>query len=404
MELTFTQRLFYFFPVLFCFCLPFGSLFLSGMIVVWGFVSFFNIKPEELKAGFKNKNLWLLYIFFFITCLSAAFSDNKSEALFSIEIKLAFLFLPYYIYCFKWPVQVIKKCLMAFVSGSFFACMFLITRATMYASNGYPEYFFYTSFSFFIHASYFAMYLVMAIAIIFVHYPNWFKSQKKYTYVSLFFTSVFVVTIFLCSSKLGIISFFIIIPVLFLYKWKSFFNFKKTAILVVGIVVLMIFAVKLFPNSLDRLKSITDLSMDNIDKTSSESTTVRVLIWEQCIQLIKNNFLFGVTVGDANDALYKSYEANGLTGALSHKFNAHNQFFQTFIGLGLIGFLSLLSITFWQLIKAFMKKNILLLVFALLIVLNFMVESMLQTSAGTLFFVFFFCLFNHDKVPNEIRE
>jgi len=404
MELTFKQRLFYFFPVLFCFCMPFGSLLLSGMVVLWTFVSFFNINKADLKEGFLNRNLWLLYIFFFITCISAAFSENKAEALFSIEIKLSFILFPYFFYCFKWPPQVVKKCLVAFVSGCFFASMFLIARATVYAFNGQPEYFFYTLFSYFIHASVFSMYLTLAIAVIFIYYSNWFRSQKKYLYVSVFFTSVFIVTIFLCSSKLGIISLFIIIPVLFLYKWKSFFNFKKTALLIVGIVVLFFFAIKLFPESLDRLKSVTDLSMDNIDKTSSESTTVRVLIWEQCFNLIRENFLFGVNVGDANDALYKAYKENGLTGALGHKLNAHNQFFQTFIGLGIFGFLSLLTITFGQFIKGIAKKNIMLLVFSLLIILNFLVESMLQASAGTLFFVFFFCLFNREKIQNELAN
>ena len=312
--------------------------------------------------------------------------------------------MPYYIFCFKWPVQIIKKCLVSFVSGCFFACMYLIGRATVFAFNGHPEHFFYTAFSDLIHASYFAMYLILAIAIIVVYYHVWFKQQKQYVYISAFFTFVFIVTIFLCSSKLGIISFFICLPVLIFYRWKSYFNFKKVIILFAGIFILVFFALKLFPESFERLKSITSFSMANVDRTSSESTTVRVLIWEQCLDLIKNNFVFGVGVGDANDMLYKAYEQNGLTGAFNHKFNAHNQYFQTFIGLGVIGFLSLFLITFGQFIKALIQKNIMLLMFSILICLNFLVESMLQTSAGTLFFVFFFCLFNLEKIRNEIIE
>jgi O-antigen ligase len=404
MELSFKQKIFYFFPILFCFCLPFGSYLLSLLAACWGVASFFNINKENLKAGFLNRNLWLLYIFFAITCLSAVFSKNGSEAGFSIEVKLGFLAFPYYIFCFNWPIQVIKKCLVAFVSGCFFACLYLIARAGVYAFNGHPEYFFYTAFSDFIHASYFAMYLIMAISIIFIYYHIWFKEQKPYVYISAFFITFFIITIFLCSSKLGTISFFVCLPILIYYRFKSFFNLKKALVLLTAIILILIFAIKLFPESFGRLNSISSLSLSNIDKTSSESTTVRVLIWEQCISIIKNNFLFGVTVGDANDALYKAYEQNGLTGAYEHKFNAHNQYFQTFIGLGIIGFLLLVSITFGQLIKAFIQKNIMLLIFSILITLNFMVESMLQTSAGTLFFVLFFCLFNYHKTKNEILK
>jgi O-antigen ligase len=404
MELSFQQKLFYFFPVLFCFCLPFGSLVLSVIIILWGLTSFLNIDKSKLKAGFYNKNFWLLALFFFVTCISAAFSNNKTEALTSIENKLGFLVLPYYFFCFSWPSQIIKKCMVSFVSGCFFACMYLIFRAAAFAFNGHPEHFFYTAFSDLIHTSYFAMYLILAISIVFLYYHEWFSQQKQYTYISAFFIAVFTITIFLCYSKMGIITFFICLPVLIFYRWRSIFNFKKAILLFAGVTLLMVVAVKLFPGAFNRLNSITSFSMDSIDKTSSESTTVRVLIWEQCLSIIKNNFLFGVTVGDANDALYKAYEQNGLTGALEHKLNAHNQYFQTFIGLGMIGFLLLSALTFGQFIKAVLRKNILLLIFSILIVLNFVVESMLQRADGILFFVFFFCLFNLDKINDEISS
>jgi hypothetical protein len=77
---------------------------------------------------------------------------------------------------------------------------------------------------------------------------------------------------------------------------------------------------------------------------------------------------------------------------------------QTFIGLGLIGFISLCLITVWQLIKAIKQKHFLLLIFSLLIILNFLVESMLQSMAGTLFFVFFYCIFNLKNKQQLLNE
>ncbi|MBA2612982.1 MAG: O-antigen ligase family protein [Bacteroidetes bacterium] len=396
MNLSLKQRLFYFFPTLLCFCLPFGSLVLSGLIVLWTIVSLFNIDKEQFKKGIANKNLWWLLVFFIYTLISALFSSNKAEAGFSIEIKMCFLLFPFLFFCFKWPIAVIKRCIVSFVSGCFFACLVLVARACYYATTGHTEYFFYTQFSLFIHASYFAMYLILAIALIVLLYPDWFKTQKNVTYTSYLFVITFIITIFLCSSKLGLISFFISAPLISFYKYRSLLNVKKISYLIIGIIVLGFFSYKLFPEAFNRLSSLTTVSSSSssLDKTSSESTTVRILIWEQCIQIMKDNFWFGTGVGDANDALYGSYEANGLTGAFSHKFNAHNQYFQTFIGLGVIGFLILLSLTVGYLVKGIIKKHFLLFLFSLLIVLNFTVESMLQASAGVLFFVFFFCLFN----------
>ena len=395
MNLTLKQRLFYFFPTVFCFCLPFGSLILSALIVLWTVVSLVNIDKEQFKKGITNKNLWWLLALFIYTVVSALFSRNKQEAGFSVEVKMSFLLLPFLFYCYKWPIQIIKRCLVSFVSGCFFACLALIARACYYYfSTGQASYFFYTQFSVFIHASYFAMYLILAIAIIILLYPYWFKGQKNINYTSYFFVTTFIVTIFLCSSKLGMISFFISAPLIVLYKYKAFLNFKRIGMLAAGIILLGFLSFKLFPGAFQRLGSLTTVSSSTLDKTSSESTTVRILIWEQSLEIIKNNFWFGTGIGDANDALYTSYKENGLTGAFEHKFNAHNQYFQTFIGLGFFGFLILLLLTLGYLIKGIVKKHFLLFLFSLLIVLNFLVESMLQTSAGVLFFVFFFCLFN----------
>ncbi|MEO6302825.1 MAG: O-antigen ligase family protein [Bacteroidia bacterium] len=394
MNSTLKQRLFYFFPMVLCFCFPFGSRLLSGIIILWTVASLFNIDKEQLKRGIRNKHFWWLLAFFIYTLISALFSNNKHEASFSVEIKMCFLLFPFLFFCFKWPVPIIKRCIVSFVSGCFFACLALIVRACYYATLGHPEYFFYTNFSVFIHASYFAMYLILAIALVVLLYPKWFKDQKNIKIASYLFGLMFMATIFLCSSKLGIISFFIAMPLLMLYKFRAFLNLKKISFLIIGIILVGVISFNLFPGAFARLSSLTTVSSSALDKTSSESTTVRILIWEQAIQIMKANFWLGTGVGDANDALYASYAANGLTGALDHNFNAHNQYFQTFIGLGVIGFLIVFMLTFGYIVIGVIKKHFLLFLFSLLIVLNFLVESMLQTSAGVLFFVFFFCLFN----------
>jgi O-antigen ligase len=377
---------------------------LSGVILLWGMSSFLNTNAADIKKGWRNQNLWLMIVFFTLTCISAALSHNIKEGATSIENKLGFLFIPYFFFCFSWPVPILKRCLISFVSGCLFASLFLISRAFYFYLQGHPEYFFYTSFSYFIHASYFSMYLQLAIAIVFIYYPTWFRQNKQLVVTSSFFILVFVITIFLCASKMGLITFLIMIPLLLIYRYRKLLSLKRTSLLLGALIIVVLAALKFLPGAFERLQSITSFSYNTIDKTTSESTAVRVLIWEQCIEIIRGHFLFGVGVGDANDALYQAYEKNGLTGALSHHFNAHNQFFQTIIGMGIVGLISLLTITMWQFVKAAVRRNIMLLIFSLLIIFNFLVESMLQTSAGNLFFVFFFCLFNLPDIKNELQK
>ncbi len=394
MKVSFPQQLFWSLPILLAFLLPIGGSILSFVIVAWLLFSFFNLNRKQIQKGLRTKAFWYFLFFFIYTCLSAAISKNKTEALSAIEIKLSFLLFPWLYFCFEYPAQILKKCLVAFVSGNFFACLYLLLRATVYAVKGDADYFFYTKFSDFIHASYFSMYLIFAITIIVMFYGKWFHFQKQMQYLSYFFIALFTLCIFLCSSKLGIISFFILVPMLFLYKNPRFLKLKFLVLTALACVLLFVVAYKTFPDSFQRLNSITNLHLSAIDKTSKESTTVRILIWQQAWTLSLQNPVFGLGVGDANNYLYEAYAANGLTGALQYHLNAHNQYLQSFIGLGLIGLVLLFQFTWIQLLKAFQSKRFLLFVFAFLISFNFLVESMLQTAAGVLFFCFFYC-FNH---------
>ena len=389
-----TRQLFYACPVLFCFVLPFGGPILSLIIIAWIFLSFFNINQSSLKRALFKKQSSILILFFILTCLSALYSSNQKEAITCIEIKLSFIIFPWLLFYFEYPVQILKKCLISFVSGCFFASLILLIRSTIYAVQGHPEYYFYTLFSDFIHASYFSMYLIFAITIVLVFYHHWFSSQKEMKYISIFFVSIFILCIFLCSSKLGLISLFLCLPIIAIYRNRQFLKMKYLLGLCLGILLVVFVSSKIFPNSFQRLQSITSLDLTHIDKSAKESTAVRVLIWKEAARLISQKPLLGHGVGDANDQLFLAYETNGITGALKYRLNAHNQYLQTFIGMGLAGILIIIYLTWFQIVVALKQRKVILLIFAFLVSLNFLVESMLQTAAGVLFFVFFFC-FTH---------
>src|SRR4051812_21221382 len=126
MEHSLKRKLFYFFPVLFTFCLPFGSYVLSWIIVGWTLTGFFNLDYTKIRSALQRVEFWTLYVFFFMTTLSAYFSDNFSEGMFSIEVKLSFVLFPFLIFCFSWPLAILKRCVLGFVSGCFFAALYLI--------------------------------------------------------------------------------------------------------------------------------------------------------------------------------------------------------------------------------------------------------------------------------------
>lgn len=386
------KLLFYFFPVIIAFLLPFGNAITSPVIALWFIVSFFCFK--QLFEG-DWRNLWFIttLVFFALSLLSNFLFYNPKDPLSAVEVKLSFLLFPFLFFLFKFDTEVTKRIVVSFVSGCMFACLICIARAFMYLFEGDSSYFYYSNFSYFMHSAYFAMYLNLALIFVVLFYFKWF-SGPSFRIVNFFMISLFVLCMVLCASKLGLISLFILTPILLVMELRSRLTLKHYAIGFVGAAALCISIYAIFPTVFDRLKSVAVVTEKNVDVTSKESSMVRVLIWKQCKEIIKEKPVFGVGVSNANETLYKHYEANGLTGALENKLNAHNQFFQTSIGMGIIGLLNVLMLTIGLTIYGLRKKRNLIFFFGALITCNFMVESMLQTSAGSVFFAFFLCFLN----------
>lgn len=192
---------------------------------------------------------------------------------------------------------------------------------------------------------------------------------------------------------MGLITVFLLLPTTFGIQ-LFIKGYKKTIIgLLLALLVVITITYKILPSPFNRFKTAISVttSAEKIDKSDAESTAVRILIWKESIKIIKKHIWLGVSPANVNQELLAAYQQNGLTGALAKRLNAHNQFLQTFIGTGIIGFVLLLLITLFLIVYSFIKKNYILMLFSILISLNFMVESMLQAQAGFTFFVFFLC-------------
>ncbi len=388
--------------MLLAFCLPFGGYALSYLIVVWLLLSLFAVNNTKLISGIKQLPFIVSVLFFLLTVTSAIWKGGPDRWS-SIEVKLSFIIFPYLFYCFDYPIAIVKRMMVAFVSGNFFAGLLLLIRGTYYALQNQPEYLTYSGFSTFIHTAYFSLYLTLAACIIVVYYPVWFKSNPQLVRFSWFMLGFFVICIFLCASKIGILGMFVAFVALTLYKMKSVLTLKKTLVLFGGVLVILFFLVQLFPEVYTRFDNLIHLDINHLNKTSSESSEVRMLIWQECLGVLKSNYITGVGVGNANQTLYDIYAVKGLTGALDHKLNAHNQFFQTAIGLGLLGLIPLLILIIngWQ---KTIKTNFILFLLTTLLFLNFLTESMLQAAAGVLFFSFFTNLFfnyNYESLTKQ---
>ncbi len=390
----------YILPLSISVMLPFGINY-TLIIVIWSVLFLlFNTNNTDLKKIFKNNWSYVLIGFFLIHAIGYFFSDNKAVALFAIEKKLGFLLFPIFLYSASYSEKQFNKIIIGFIAACAVTSLFCFGRIIYRFYNEGATDFFYKEFSWFIHPSYFAMYLLFAFMLLLLVMKDRIPEMKRTYLVSL--SLLFHVSIYFCSSKMGLISALLLVPVTLIVSMKV--NLK---ILLAGIFIIvagLIVTYKFFPEPFERINVAVKVlfSKDTINKNDVESTAVRILIWEESIKIIKENFLFGTTPGDLTDRMNSAYQQSGMTGAYANSLNAHNQFLQTFIGTGLIGFIVLLVMTFYAFFSSLIRKHYLLALFSLMVILNFMVESMLQVHAGFIFFVFFFCLMTRYDLSKRI--
>jgi O-antigen ligase len=138
------------------------------------------------------------------------------------------------------------------------------------------------------------------------------------------------------------------------------------------------------PHSQERFETLLAVhKAQNLDPTSIESTQARIHAWKAARISIKQSLFFGHGTGDANDVLFKQYKELNYTGVLQMELNAHSEYYQTALAIGLLG-LSVLCLTFIVAIRsAYLKRNWLLAAWVLATLLVFSFESYLNTLAGS---------------------
>jgi O-antigen ligase len=358
----------------------------------------FKEKFFRVKNSSANKYLisfGLLYILYIIGTLYSSELKGGSGAFFDLEVKLALLLFPLFFSTIDFTgirKDLIKKALYFFVLGCIINSLFIFNHAVFqYFKDYQTSVFFYSNLSMIYHPGYLALYYSFALMILL----DWTLKNRRFSFklvMAILLILYFQVFIVLLSSKAGISGLFIVLLMIALYF--LIFNYLKS-IFPVTLSVLLIFSLflmlALFPQSFNRFseagKAISDNSTPENQK--SDGTTARVVIWKSSWQIIKENPLFGVGTGDIRKELLEKYKENQISISLYNQLNVHNQYLQTFVALGIPGFLVLLAGFVLPGLYALKRKQLLYLSFLTLFAVHILVESMLERQAGVVFYAFY---------------
>lgn len=401
--------------------LPIGGRFMPPLIALWLLCWLADYRWKQKWNNLRQSGMLALSaLFFLIYVASLAITDNKTSGILQIETKMVFFIFPVLTGLAVWSNSINRKKVQnAFVFGTFVAIVVCFVNAAINMSEEKRmvaqgllqdtyinwDFFFASRLSFLMHPSYLAMYATFSMYILFQRIAeNWYAKRK----LALLFIGVNLIlmfSVFLLASRLAYITMFLLwagVAVVYIRRTGSYTKG------LIGLAVLVITIVVVYKSS-DIIASrfdyaIRSFTSSEIDKTSSESSAVRRLVWSAAADEIAGNVLFGVGGGDVEYVLMDKYKLEGMTGAYEHKLNAHSQFLQTFLATGIGGFVLLLAMLFVPMIRAFSRRDTDVLVFLSIIILNILVESMFEIQAGVMFFAYFYALFTVLPADTNIEK
>ncbi len=366
------------------------------IVVNWSVEGRFTWKFHQCLHNKRSLFILSFSLLFLLYAFSLVYSDNLRMGALELQTELSLLVFPVIFATIDREAFAGEKAghiFLAFFAGCLLSSLVLLGDASFrYIESLNPNEFIYTKLAAGKHPSYFSMYISLTIAIVINYILGRWGSLTYNLRVMLILLLVYLsfIVLLLCS-KAGIIALIIVFLVFIAY------SFRRKALTVPGVIISIlavtftVTAFYLFPPTMGRLgRAIGALHhYENIESDNTESTAERILIWKSAFEACMEKPLTGHGIGDVKEDLSVIYQKNQVQQAFRLNLNAHNQYLQTFLAIGLPGMLILILSLVLPFILSARRKNVLFAVFLLIIGSNFLFESMLCRQAGVVFYAFF---------------
>ena len=401
---TFAQRLI--FPALiFCgFCIALPPFFKSISIMLLALIllasgELFRCKYTAKQIfDLRNPLFWLatLYILY---CIGMLWSSNTAYGLMDLQIKLPLILIPF-LFCFIPREHLTKKRLWiyasAFITGITIVLSYLLIAAIL--RNIHAETFnfkniMYVNLSTKYAPNYLATETCIAAILTFFNPLKFLRiSNKGVIVIKSCLLCFFNTLLILLDSRVGSIGIAVADLIIL------FHLFRKRNILLAFLFMAYVVGNVAFVGAMSRLPFER-----SIPKSASSSSESRLTIYYYVLnKSIMSSPVWGYGTGDTKDALTKTY-SDEQTG-FKRYLNAHNQFLQTTVAIGVLGLVCLIAVFICFTLRLWERKYFALLAGLAIIGLLMMTESSLERQAGVHFCSFAFCWLYAISCKNKKKE
>lgn len=407
--------------IFFSYCLLMVSFFLplkynSISLILIGLISLTKLKYIVLKH--KNHSIIVLFCLFFAFIVGGIFyTENLKEGWSIVERHYSLLFIPFFAPTFglltiNQRKRIINVFIFTLICVSLYCLVYAIVDYFKTGSVYIPGYSGYPIYNKFMHhrlvepvnmhAIFFSLYLSFSTIIIlyrliknFNHYNHWEKLGYSLIIAYL------LVFLILLKSSLFAFALPIAIGLLFIFYFRDkLLKSKRTKSLFIALIVL-IGTFSFYGVS----SKINDFSINfRLDDPTINSFKIRLGIWTCSWETIKESWFLGYGTGDANNALYKTYQEKNFIIGIEDKFNAHNMYLQYWMSNGILALLIYLSILLFFAVNFLKKGQIVGFLTVFLFAMFSLTESTMLKQNGIVFFILFSTIFYYKNFQSKTEK
>lgn len=380
---------------------------LNTILIYAIFLTFLFDNKLNLKLKIKkilNSKLFYLYcLYVFIQLLGFIHSDDLSRGIRILTLNIPTLILPAVIigessqinfYKVLKPVKVLLP------------LVFILMVLVYSISDVYDGLFRVTQIWFVdtIGISQFYLCFILLVPVCFC--LNDYKENKLFN-ITVFIVCGLIILLLNNITSIVLYSLF----VLLLFKKEVRYGLWLNIFLLMGLLTVMIYSsleanekfIEKYSALAQTTFDISQIQTKNKYAYTRNTFEHRIYIDYLIFQDLKNTFPFGVGTGDSQSYLNGLYHDNKFLFAFNEKLNAHNQYLQEYLKVGLIGVITLLMF-FIIVLKDLYKNNSIAFYYVLSFAFANIVESYLNRYHGIIIFAAIIPMLFHTKFDNHFTQ
>lgn len=241
-----------------------------------------------------------------------------------------------------------------------------------------------------IYFSIFSSFSIIAMGYLYINFSR-YKLNAQLKNIILGIGLINLICLHILSARTGLLGFYFslfTLGVLLVIKFKKL----KLALIGAGIAVVILSAAYMFMGSFkNRIdNTITDIKITyNNENPNYRSFAMRFEAWKTAVHIIKDNYQFGVGLGDVEDAMQTQYIVDDTLLVPENRIPPHNQFLNEGVAFGVIGILLLLILFILPFAGDKLITHPMFLGFWGILLMGCLFESVLERQRGIAFVAFF---------------